>query len=848
MASDATTPLSLSLLHFNDVYHVAPLSDQAKEPVGGAARFVTLVNHLRTHPTAGPESKDLPPALVLFSGDAFNPSIESSFTRGKHMVPVLNSLNIDVACYGNHDFDFGIDVLEKLSGQCNFPWLLTNVVDRESGGNIARASPYHLLEHGGLKIGFIGLVESEWLETLPSLPPSFQYQDFVAAAQTWSRRLRSPEIGVDLVIALTHMRLPNDIKLATACPDEIDLILGGHDHMYAVGNAVELVDRTNAPFPPGVDQSVTVADPIQVEPAVWAGPEGEVDPPGSATNAEPTNTYRGLRIVKSGTDFRDLSEVHLSVTRAADRRTRIAELKVYRHAVTSKIPADLAVERIVADVTAGVSKHIDKVIGHTLTPWDARSQRVRIEESAIGNLLGDLMRCAFPHTDVALACGGAIRSDSVYGPGDITMRTIMELFPFEDPMVVVRLSGDQLRQALENGVSKYPAQEGRFPQISGMRIQFDPRLPPGARIVDVQILVPGTTTALAPGDGPAKSPQYVPLDPQTMYNVATREYMADGHDGYDVLKEGERVVDDESGVLISALFRRYFLGLKYTRALQFKSKYFPSLEIPTHSSKVHAVNDLSDDKADLGCQFRRAKGCAHDMTSPHASVDDSGLSAGSSGSERPSPTATPDSQQAEDAVALTEHPTGAGVLAAIEAFTHDLHTKLNRISAHHRERQARLEHEAREQAQLDPALAAVDQGAVVTSTSAPTGPAHQTHERHGSAASITSDAESVHNLLVKSCTSHPFSTTKLLEYTCSGPLPDTGSAEDGPDDTSKATSRLSPPPHHRTSAKDRWRKLQRDVLVRKVLGRPKRDIIKDWCAVAPTVEGRIVNVAAKLTT
>lgn len=59
--------------------------------------------------------QDLNP-LVLFSGDAFNPSLLSTVTKGKQMVPILNSFNINTACVGNHDFDFGLDALEQLIG------------------------------------------------------------------------------------------------------------------------------------------------------------------------------------------------------------------------------------------------------------------------------------------------------------------------------------------------------------------------------------------------------------------------------------------------------------------------------------------------------------------------------------------------------------------------------------------------------------------------------------------------------------------------------------------------------------------------------------------------------------
>lgn len=107
-----TTPPDLRFLHYNDVYHV---ENQSAEPVGGIARFQTLVNYYRDHERFSGQPK----LLTLFSGDAFNPSLESSVTKGSstlnniitgteinhrnigsHMVPILNAIGTDVACVG----------------------------------------------------------------------------------------------------------------------------------------------------------------------------------------------------------------------------------------------------------------------------------------------------------------------------------------------------------------------------------------------------------------------------------------------------------------------------------------------------------------------------------------------------------------------------------------------------------------------------------------------------------------------------------------------------------------------------------------------------------------------------
>lgn len=92
-SSIPSRPPDLRLLHYNDVYHVDASS---AEPVGGIARFMTLLNYYRYDP----KFKDAPELVTLFSGDAFNPSLESSVTKGSHMVSILNNIGTDVACVG----------------------------------------------------------------------------------------------------------------------------------------------------------------------------------------------------------------------------------------------------------------------------------------------------------------------------------------------------------------------------------------------------------------------------------------------------------------------------------------------------------------------------------------------------------------------------------------------------------------------------------------------------------------------------------------------------------------------------------------------------------------------------
>lgn len=122
-------------------------------------------------------------------------------------------------------------------------------------------------------------------------------------------------------------------------------------------------------------------------------------------------------------------------------------------------------------------------------------------------------------------------------------------FPFEDPTIVIRVTGAALWAALENSVCAYPALEGRFPQVSDIEFEFDPTLPPNQRIKWAKI----------GGE---------PIDLERKYVLVTRGYMGRGKDGFDSLLvqseggEAEEIVSEENGILISMMLRQYFMSLK----------------------------------------------------------------------------------------------------------------------------------------------------------------------------------------------------------------------------------------------------------------------------------------------
>ncbi|KIX09951.1 uncharacterized protein Z518_01032 [Rhinocladiella mackenziei CBS 650.93] len=485
-AGDTSAPPDLRLLHFNDVYH---LDASSAEPVGGIARFRAVCNYYRNDERFSGQ----PELVTLFSGDAFNPSLESSVTKGSHMVPVLNMIGTDVACVGNHDLDFGVKQFQSLASQCNFPWLLANVLDPQLGEDVPLGNAQKtviLTASNGIKIGVIGLVEREWLDTVNALPPNLIYKSASATAKELVPALR--EQGADIIVALTHQREPNDNKLAEKTPDGlIDLVLGGHDHYYQH----TLINRTH--------------------------------------------------VLRSGSDFKQLS--YIEARRRLSNPTKW-EFHIAKRDIVSQTPQDQKAIQLTEELTARLRSKLDRPLGYTAAPLDARFTTVRMKESNIGNFVCDLMRSHY-FGDCALIAAGTIRGDQIYPPGVLRIRDLMNCFPFEDPCIVIRITGAALLAALENSVSTYPALEGRFPQVSNITFEFDPSLPPDHRV----------KWARVGGD---------PLDLEKKYNLVTRGYMGRGKDGFDSLLaqseggEAEEIVSEENGILISMLLRQYFMSLK----------------------------------------------------------------------------------------------------------------------------------------------------------------------------------------------------------------------------------------------------------------------------------------------
>lgn len=156
---------------------------------------------------------------------------------------------------------------------------------------------------------------------------------------------------------------------------------------------------------------------------------------------------------------------------------------------------------------------------------DTTFASVRTQETAIGNFLADLMRKEH-NADCALIHGGGIRADKMFNQGFMTRGDWNEIIPFQTSIVLLEATGEQIFQALENGVSKVPALEGRFIHPSNLTFAYDSTKPEGHRVERESVKI-----------GENK------IDFTKTYRVAVPNFISWGKDGFDCLANTKKLVD-----------------------------------------------------------------------------------------------------------------------------------------------------------------------------------------------------------------------------------------------------------------------------------------------------------------
>lgn len=404
-------------------------------------------------------------AIFTHGGDTISPSLLSGFDKGAHIIDLFNEAELDLMVLGNHEFDFGAAVTRERVAEARFPILSSNAVD--TGGTLIEGTlATWTAQAGPYTIGFIGLTTPETPEI--SSAEGVTFKPLVETARTLSDDLRQQ--GAHLVVALAHTGIVEDLELINA-DSGIDILLSGHDHL-----------------------EITY--------------------------------YNGQRaFVEAGSQGEKLMVVEVTMDTVDNRGQQVFTWEPqFRIRSTKGIVPDPAMAAKVQVYLDQLSRELDIALGKAVTPLDSRRASVRGQETAIGNLIADAMRAGV-NADVAITNGGGIRGDKTYEAGaTLTRRDIQTELPFGNRTVKLQLTGAQLLEALENGVSKVEEGAGRFPSTSGLTMTWSRSAPPGERVKSVTV-------------------NGKPLDPAATYTVATNDFVAKGGDGYSVFTQARTLID-----------------------------------------------------------------------------------------------------------------------------------------------------------------------------------------------------------------------------------------------------------------------------------------------------------------
>jgi 5'-nucleotidase / UDP-sugar diphosphatase len=426
---------------------------------------------------------------VIFAhgGDTLSPSLMSGLDRGAHIIALTNMIRPDIFAPGNHEFDFGNATFLERMGEAKFPIFAANL--RASDGQpLAGFNDRAIVAFDGVRVGLTGATYEDTPRA--AWPEDLRFAPTVPTLKAQAQALRRE--GADFVVAVGHMTRGDALALQFARAAE--LTLTGHTHDLFVS-----YDGLSAVVESSYDAHYVVAIDVEIVVTDLRGSRRE------------TKWWPRFRIIDTAT-----------------------------------VTPDPAVAAEVAKFEAILTREMDVPIGTTAVELDSRSAAVRSGEAAIGNLFADAMRDTM-RADAALTNGGGIRAGRIYAPGStITRKDVLAELPFGNRLVVIEITGRDLKAAIENGLSRLPDVGGRFPQVSGVTVSFDPRRQPGSRVLDM-------TVADAP------------LAETRVYRVAINDFMARGGDGYETFRDAKRITPDNDAPLLANAVMAYILKLGTVR-------------------------------------------------------------------------------------------------------------------------------------------------------------------------------------------------------------------------------------------------------------------------------------------
>ncbi len=457
----------------------------SSESARGLARLATAVDSLRL---ADPGRVVLLDAGDLLQGNPLTFVASRAAPSAVHPVmAAMNAMRYDAAAVGNHEFNYGLPVLARALAQARFPFLAANA--RRPDGSRAYAA-YTMLERAGVQIAVVGATNpGAMVWDRGNLAGRLVIGDIAPAVRVAVDSARAA--GADLVVAVLHTGLGNasdadprgsdDENVAARVAREvpgIDVIVFGHSHR-------EVADTT-------------INGVLLVQPRNHAGSLAVVR----------------VRLQNRGAAW-SVTEKHGTLVRARGH----AESPAVMQAVAAGHDAARA--------------YAARVVGTTTTAW--RADSARTSDTPLVDFVLEVERRAMK---ADLASTAAFDLGAAIGPGDITVAQLARLYPYENTLQLVKISGATLRAYLEQSARYFVVHAGAVPEVrenpampgynfdivAGADYVIDLSKPAGSRIMSLSV----RGRAVAPADS---------------FTLALNNYRAGGSGGYDMLR-GARVLKD----------------------------------------------------------------------------------------------------------------------------------------------------------------------------------------------------------------------------------------------------------------------------------------------------------------
>lgn len=610
--SGSVSAYQLSIAHINDHHsNMRPFS--ATLTIGGEPIRVSLGGFARLATVFGKLEQSEPNLLKIHAGDAITGTPYYKFFRGDSDARAMNVICFDAFVIGNHEFDSGDDGLREFlddlraSEQCRTPVLSANV-HPASGTPLVTAPdgkpyvlPYMIKEVGGVRVGLVGITVVGKTKNASRPLASTVFEDEIQAAQRSIDALR--QLGVQHIVLITHVGFDADLEMARSLSG-VDAIVGGDSHTL-LGDFSEIGLAGQSSYP-----------------TVVRNKDGDLVCVGQAWEYSKVIGLMKVRFDDAGRVMACGGQASVVLGQSMQRKGSDGQWVDMNDDDIRKLIATLSYP----DIVKVVEPHA-KVL-EVLAPFEKRYEQETSQE--VGQLAKDQSLCLIrvPGSvnrgsavcaDVVERAGGSdvlqvvaegFRLAPQNGPADIglanaggvripletngvqdlilTYGTIFTLQPFPNELLIVNLTGQQIRDTLEEAVSNWKDEgnsDGSHPYASGLRWSLDLTKSKGQRFANLE-------------RKNHVSGQWQPLDPHATYSVVMTDYLAQGFEGYktigDLCKNARQdQCTTAGGTFSDESFIRYVNDLKAQGKL---------LARPECSEYSHQKVTLSDRRKLKSCQ------------------------------------------------------------------------------------------------------------------------------------------------------------------------------------------------------------------------------------------------------